>query len=348
MSWFGRVRAFLRAHPAVLLVLLSPGIPEYLSGSSPVNAIVLNPGQFAFQIVANLGLYGPGVLLVREAKVRWNKGLASVLLLGAAYGILEEGIALSTLFDPNANPVGTLGTYGHWLGVNWIWAASILPVHMIFSISLPIMLLGLALPETRERSFLPGRKAGLALAVLAADVALLFLAVLKAGQYWMGWPVLLGSCGTVGVLVLAARLAPAGALESATDLPRVGPKVAAVVGAAFYPVVLVSQFGPASAGVPAAVDFVLVLLVQAAFLVFALRILGRHENERVRLGLAIGLIAPIAAFGVVAERALPLILMADLLAGLFFMRVWRRYPSVKAAGEPKEKPAGEEPSAPIG
>jgi len=71
--------------------LLSPGIPEYISGSSPTSAIVLNPPMFGFQLVANLGLYGPGVLLVREAMVRWNKGWATVLLLGAAYGILEEG-----------------------------------------------------------------------------------------------------------------------------------------------------------------------------------------------------------------------------------------------------------------
>ena len=54
--------------------------------------MVLNPVQFVFQIVANLGLYGPGVILIREAFVRWKKGWASVLILGAAYGILEEGL----------------------------------------------------------------------------------------------------------------------------------------------------------------------------------------------------------------------------------------------------------------
>jgi hypothetical protein len=82
--------------------MLSPGIPEYLTGSSAVNVIVLNPIWFVCGLIANLGLYGPGVLLIREAKVRWYKGWATVLLLGAAYGILEEGIALSTLFNPNA------------------------------------------------------------------------------------------------------------------------------------------------------------------------------------------------------------------------------------------------------
>ncbi|MCI4340460.1 MAG: hypothetical protein L3J73_04255, partial [Thermoplasmata archaeon] len=87
---------FLRARPILVLLLMSPGLPEYLSGSSPLNAIVLNPGWFLLQLGLNLGLYGPGVLLIREASVRWRNGLVPVLLLGAAYGVLEEGIALST------------------------------------------------------------------------------------------------------------------------------------------------------------------------------------------------------------------------------------------------------------
>ena len=157
MSELG-IKAFLGRHPALCLLLLSPGIPEYLTSSSPINAIVLNPPQFLLQLALNLGLYGPGVLLVREANVRWGKGPATVLLLGAAYGILEEGVALSTLFNPAAGPVGQLGSYGHWIGVNWIWAAGIVPVHMIFSISLPILLLGMALPRTRGQRFLGGRK----------------------------------------------------------------------------------------------------------------------------------------------------------------------------------------------
>jgi hypothetical protein len=177
----------LQRHPVVCLLLLSPGIPEYISGSSPTNAIVLNPGMFLFQILANLGLYGPGVLLVRDAMVRWKKGWASVLFLGAAYGILEEGIALSTLFDPNANPVGKLGFYGHWLGVNWVWVAGIIPVHMLFSISLPIVLLGLAVPRTNGQSLLSRRSLWAVSTVLGIDVVVLFVFVSKVWETgWVG------------------------------------------------------------------------------------------------------------------------------------------------------------------
>jgi hypothetical protein len=142
---------FFRSHPVLLLLLLTPGIPEYLSSSSAINNVVFNPLLFLLQLTANLGLYGPGALLVHDARVRWKKGWGTVLLLGAAYGILEEGVALSTLFDPKAAPAGSLGVYGHWLGVNWVWAVGTVPFHAIFSISIPILLLGLVLPRNRRQ-----------------------------------------------------------------------------------------------------------------------------------------------------------------------------------------------------
>ncbi|HYC26565.1 MAG TPA: hypothetical protein VEB67_00920 [Nitrososphaerales archaeon] len=317
--------AFLRRHPVVALLLLSPGIPEYLSSSSPLNAIVLNPPQFLFQAAANLGLYGPGVLLVREAAVRWKKGWGTILLLGAAYGILEEGVALSTLFDPKANPVGTLGTYGHWVGVNWVWVASIVPVHMIFSISIPIMMLGLALPETAGRGFLGGRKLPAALAILVVDVSLLFLLIFFGTGFWMGWPVLVGSLAIIGALVYAGRRAGLGAVRSRTSSPRAGPRRMAVLGAAFYPCVLLAEGIPQSVGVAAFVDFFLVILLQGVFLMYVLRVVGSVGNERNKVALATGLILPIAAIGLIAEATLPLNLVADVIWFLAFRKVWRKY-----------------------
>lgn len=314
----------LGRHPVLCLLLLTPGIPEYLSGSSPLNAVVLNPAMFLFQLAANLGLYGPGVLLIREAMVRWKKGWGSVLLLGAAYGILEEGVALSTLFNPLASPVGTLGVYGHWLGVNWVWVAGIVPVHMIYSISIPILLLGLALPGTRDRPFLSGRKLAATVVILGADVLGLFLLVTLGEKFWMGFPVLVGSFAAILLLVLVARKVKAGVLHARSELPRVGPRKLAVLGAVFYPCVLVSEFLPKSAGVPAMLDFPLVIVVQALFLVYVLRVGGSTGNGVILAAFAFGLIIPIAAFGVVSQAALPVPLLADGVMVLFFVSLWRR------------------------
>lgn len=326
----GRLQGFLQSHPVVLLLLLTPGIPEYLTGSSPIASLVLNPQFFLIQLVANLGLYGPGVLLIYEAKVRWKKGWTSVLLLGAAYGILEEGVALSTLFNPNAQPVGNLGVYGHWLGVNWLWAGGIVPFHALFSISLPIMLLGLALPETAGRSLLSTRRVAVAFAVLAADVVFLMVFVLNANRYWMGLPILLSSLVLIAALVFAAYRLPAGALA-----PRAGPPSASnrsffAVGVSFFLAVALGQQVGAGSGLPAAADFILVLLVLVAYFGYVGPRVGTEENRRALLSFAFGLITPLMALGLISQLGLPLVLAADVMIAIFFRRLWSAGPSAQA------------------
>ncbi len=325
------VLAFLQRHPVVCLLLLSPGIPEYISGSSPTSALVLNPPMFLFQVAANLGLYGPGVLLVREAMVRWKKGWALVLLLGAAYGILEEGIALSTLFNPVANPVGKLGAYAHWAGVNWAWVAGILPVHMVFSISLPIMLLGLAVPRTNGESLLSRRGLRVAAAVLGVDVTFLFLLVSRVDGFWMGWPVFVGSMVAMALLVLAARRVPAGVIHPTSDLPRLGPRAMVAIGASFYTSVLFAEFLGLGAKVPSAADFCIVVALQGAFLLGVLRVIGSRGNERNLIAFSLGLVVPIAAIGVISEIPLPLSLLPDIAFVLFLRMLWKQYPTAQTS-----------------
>jgi len=59
----------LKAHPLLFLLLLTPGIPEYLSASSQLTVMVINPVLFFLFLAANLGLYGSGVILIREAMI---------------------------------------------------------------------------------------------------------------------------------------------------------------------------------------------------------------------------------------------------------------------------------------
>ncbi len=313
-------------HPLLLLLVLTPGIPEYLSGSSALNGIILNPVWFVLGMAANLGLYGPGVLLIREAKIRWKKGWATVLLLGAAYGILEEGVALSTLFNSRAGPVSQLGFYGHWLGVNWIWVAGIISVHMIFSISLPILLLGLAIPETNGKSLLKtSRSIKTAFGILSLDVSLLFLLIYFGEHFWMGAPVFLASFGAIAILVYLARKVPANALTPKNSYPTESFLWTGVAGVMFYPSVLLAEFFPIGLKLPAAIDFPLVILVQLLYLSLVLRIIGRSNNERNLTAFAAGLIVPIALFGVISEIKLPLSLAAVIIAAVLLRMLWRKY-----------------------
>jgi len=209
--------SYLKAHPLLCLLILSPGIPEYLSGSSNMAFLVVNPVVFFLFLAANLALYGPGVILIREAKIRWNKGWASVFLLGAAYGIVEEGLALRTLFNPNSSVVGNLGVYGHALGVNWVWAVGLVIFHSVFSIGLPIFIFGLAFPELKSKSLVSSRGISIALFTLGVDSFLLSLLV----NYWPAeiWGLLVISSIVVAILVVAARKLPSDFLKSVRRQP---------------------------------------------------------------------------------------------------------------------------------
>ena len=115
-----RVPVGLRRNaPWLVLIVTSITFAEFLTGSTPVLVPLLDPLSALFLV----GLYGAGVLLVREASIRWNKGWPTILLLGAAYGIAEEGLGTKTFFGPAG--VGYLGVYGHFVGVNWVWAVEL-------------------------------------------------------------------------------------------------------------------------------------------------------------------------------------------------------------------------------
>jgi hypothetical protein len=191
-------------------------------------------------------------------------------------------------------------------------------------LSLPILLLGLALPETADRNLLSRRGTAGAIAILVIDVILLMIIVYQASGYWMGGPILLLSLLSIGGLVWAARHVSASAL--AVEDGKQGPsdRRLTILGISFFPVVLLSQGLGAGSSLPAVVDFALVIFVQALYLRYVTRRSWRNR-KRGMLALALGLIIPIAVFGVLAELALPMTLLADVALVFFFRRLWAKY-----------------------
>ncbi|MFY9716977.1 MAG: hypothetical protein WAK40_03465 [Thermoplasmata archaeon] len=317
-----RTVAFFRRHPVLLLLAFTPGIPEYLSGSSSTALLAVSPFVFLLFLGLNLGLYGPGVLLLREAWIRCGRSWGSLLLFGAGYGILEEGTALSTLFDPNASVVNTLGHYGRAAGVNWVWLIGILGIHIVLSVGLPILLLGLALPETRGRTLLSRNESWIAGGIFAIDILLLALIV----GFWrveLAW--LVGAVVVAVVLWTLAVELPAGFLNPTRERPRLGPGAFFLLGLAFFPIILLVpglgedfHFGAPLVG---AVDLLL-----CAGLFFTVRQeIGRQDNAPHLILLALGATLPIALIGLISQVGLPIELVVDLLYGYFFWLLWKRY-----------------------
>ncbi len=261
-----RFLAWLKAHPIVCLALLTPGLPEYLSTSSPVLALVTNPAFFFLQILINVGQYTAGALLVREAMVRWRKGWGTVLLLGLAYGITEEGLGDNTLFNSNHGADGVLGSFGRFVGVNWVWATGVLAFHAIYSIGLPILLLRLALPATRGQPLLGRQGIFLAFASLIASTAVETVIVYGTFHFWMGTGLLVGSAVAIAVLVALAYRVPSDLGAPPTDRPLARPWQVGAIGFLFFPVAFFFEYGFTSTAVPPAAILVGEVIVLALLL----------------------------------------------------------------------------------
>src|SRR5262245_52623671 len=95
--------------PVLTLALLAVVIPEVLFGPTPLS----EPGR----ILATMPIYAGGAILIRELARRRRSGWIGIAMLGAAYGIVEEGLALGSLFNPEMFNAGLVGA--RLFGVNW-------------------------------------------------------------------------------------------------------------------------------------------------------------------------------------------------------------------------------------
>jgi hypothetical protein len=328
MGMLSKLVRFLKSHPILFLLLLTPGIPEYLSASSQITLLVLNPFLFFLFLGANIGLYGSGVILIREAMIRWRKGWASVFLLGVAYGIVEEGLALWTLFNPLAQPVGNLGFYGHWLGVNWVWTVGLLIFHSVYSIGLPIFLFGMVFPELKHKSIVSMRAVRISILGLTIDSILLFMLESAIyGPYNPGAGLMIFSGIVITIFVVAARKLPTDFLRMKLSQPKWGPRKFAIVGALLFPATLLAGGIAAGANVPPEVPMIVDIIFAIFILTRAFNAMGAANNQEQKVAFGLGLVFPIAVFGLIASIGLgnPLIVVADLFFVLFSRRLWRKW-----------------------
>lgn len=316
-----RLVGFLKRHPILVLAMLSPGIPEYLSGSSNMVFLALNPAVFFLFLGLNIGLYSTGVLLIREAMVRWRKGWASVFLLGFAYAILEEGLALETLFNPLAPPLGSLASYSRWIGVNWAWTVGILLFHSAFSIALPIFLFRMAFPGLRFESLLSARGLTACSFVLGVDSLFLFAIV----NYWPGWELIFLSTLSVGLLILGARRVPADLFSASIGPPSRKPRTLGFIAGLFFPAAILTGAIAAGAGLPPLVPILLEILFSLLILRTILHSLGSQANQDHKIALVLGLVIPVVCFGIIASLATPMIIIADLAFAFFIRQLWRKH-----------------------
>jgi hypothetical protein len=134
---------------ALTLFFIAPLIAEYLLGDFPVT--VLSP------LILMTPMYGGGALLIRELARRFGRGWPTILLLGVAYALIEEGYTTQTLFNPDA-----FGLHLHLLSHAWIpslgigawWTLFMLNVHPFWSIGVSIALVEGLFPSPTQSPWL--------------------------------------------------------------------------------------------------------------------------------------------------------------------------------------------------
>jgi hypothetical protein len=193
-----------RVPPALALFFIAPIFGELFSGSSPLNEYI---NLVTFITLSQL--YGCGAIIVRELVIRWKKGWLSIFILGAAYGIYEEGVLVQSFFDPGWVDLGKLAVYGRAIGVNWVWTEHLIIFHMLISIAASIAFVEALYPEQRVARWVNSRSWWILnwVGVLSLVIPWKIMVKYDAGIWWLlSWLAVIG-------LGFLARFAPAHPLK---------------------------------------------------------------------------------------------------------------------------------------
>ncbi len=134
---------------AITLIFVAPLVAEYLLGDISIRLLVA--------LIPLAPMYGGGALLIRELVRRTGRGWPSILLLGAAYALIEEAFTTQSLFNPDY-----LHLHMHFLSHAWIpflhiggwWTLFMLNLHTFWSISVSIALVEALFPSRAEQPWL--------------------------------------------------------------------------------------------------------------------------------------------------------------------------------------------------
>ncbi len=279
--------------PIITLLLLSPAIGELLSGSAPPLEF-FNPFAFALLV----GLYGIGVLIVRELSIKWKKGWGTILLLGAAYGIIEEGLAVKSFFDPNWMDLGILGTYGRWFGVNWVWSVCLTIFHTVYSIAIPILIFSLLFPALKNKKLLGNKGLLVCIIIFLFDVGFIYFFLTP---YQPNTLIYIITMVIVAALVIAAWKVKAGHITARTPLPLIRPKWFYFVGAAFGFLFFFIMYAiPYLVSIPL-IPMILEGLLCLAVLLFVIKYSGHTKNSSHKLTFISGLLSPLIFLAFIHE-----------------------------------------------
>ncbi len=182
---------------------MAPLVAEYLLGDLPLKLLVA--------LVALAPMYGGGALLIRELVRRTGRGWPSILLLGAAYALIEESFTTQSLFNPDY-----LHLHGHFLTHAWIpflhiggwWTLFMLNLHAFWSIGVSIALVEGLFPANADRPWLGRLGDSVVFVLFLIGCVIGTLITLKGDRFVAPGAQFVGAGVACLILIVAAFLLP--------------------------------------------------------------------------------------------------------------------------------------------
>lgn len=138
-----------RLWPAILaLYVLAAIIPECVATfNTAPRTFLVNPPSFFFLTA----FYGSANVLMRELVRRQPRRLLSLLLLGIAFGFVNEGVIAGTWYTVKPDGYLFIG------GIDWGWAVALTMFHTLYSVIIPIFLVEAIFPSRARINWLRRR-----------------------------------------------------------------------------------------------------------------------------------------------------------------------------------------------
>ena len=192
--------------PTVGLFVLAPVCAEYLWGYDDSTG---HPATLLGNLLVFAPLYGAPALLVREAARRHGLGWPGILLLAAAFGVVQAGIVDQSMWSTDYRDIPYWGemsepTYLAPIGLSVYLALTFVGGHVILSIGSPIALVETLTPRRRREPWLgPGALVATALLYVAAS-ALVLVDAHDTGEATATWGQLAACAVAAAALVVVA------------------------------------------------------------------------------------------------------------------------------------------------
>src|SRR2546426_9546287 len=290
----------VRWYAIVSLVIIAACLAEFLTGSTPILGAFTNP----LGLVFNVGLYGGGALLIREATIRWRKRWGAVLLLGGAYAVGEEGFAAKTMINPLSPIIGNQ-LYSHWAGVNWVPLTNLTVFHATFSIAVPLILVELLFPETKGLRLLGNR--GMAVTGGLYGLTVFLLTFFLGDPYVPSLGVDLFLVVYASAFIVAAYLVPRSFLQAKRERPDRRGRNFILLGLGFMGGFFMISGNLAPGGGFVAhllswpVTAVMILPLAGLTAWYLVRHAGRSENDVVKINFVLGIMSIFVPIDVLLE-----------------------------------------------